>query len=93
MLYSLLLLSLPPQNVKLLRAYGRFVEEVLKDPSRAQRLRTEAERRERAAEANAKKQSAEGAAGAVNDKVDAIVVSTPTGIMTIANRNLHRLFG
>lgn len=86
--------SAPPlQNVKLLRAYAKFVQEVLKDPARAQRLRTEAERRERAAEASAKKHSAEGAAGAVNEKVDAICVCSSVGVIRIANRNLHKLFG
>lgn len=80
-----------PLNVKLTRAFARFIEEVLKDPMRAGKMRAEAERLEHAAEANARKNTAEQ--GAVNEKVDAIVVCGSNGIIKIANRNLHRLFG
>lgn len=80
-----------PMNVKLLRAYARFIEEVLKDPFRAHHVRGEAEKRERAAEAKTRRTSAQH--GAVDERVDAVVVATAAGTIKMANKNLHRLFG
>lgn len=66
-----------PKNVKLLRGYAHFAENVLKEPARAQRLRGEAEKRERAAEAKAKSYSVNGG---LNEKSDAIIVASSTGV-------------
>lgn len=76
--------------MKLLRAYARFVDDVLKDYAKAYTLRQDAERLERFAEANTRGKTK---AGAVNDKVDAVVVINSTGIITVANKNVHTLFG
>lgn len=80
-----------PQNVKLLRAFARFIDDVLHDSFRAQQLRSEAEKRERAAEAKTRRNSAQG--GGLDEKMDAVVVATAQGVIKIANKNLHKLFG
>lgn len=58
-----------PQNVKLLRAFARFLDEVMHDTFRAQQVRGEAEKRERAAEAKTRRSSAQQ--GGVDEKIDA----------------------
>ena len=84
-----------PQNVKLLRAYSRFCEEVLGDPRKAAKLAALADKHDAAATADGEGREDEGDAsgGGVNEKLDAIVVINASGVITIANRNLHRMFG
>lgn len=76
--------------MKIIRAFARFIDEVLQDYARAQSMRAEAERLERFAEANTRGKSH---AGAVSDKRDAVVVINSSGIITIANKNAHVMFG
>lgn len=77
-----------PQNVKLLRAFARFIDEVLHDPFRAQQVRGEAEKRERAAEAKTRRTSVNK--GGVDERVDAVVVATAQGVIKIANKARER---
>lgn len=77
-----------PKNVQLLRAYGHFMDAIKHDPDTAQRCFQEAEKLE--AEAA---DDEGGGAGGVNDKRDAVVVISPTGIIRIANKLAHDMFG
>lgn len=76
-----------PKNVTLLRAFGHFMDAIKHDPETAQRYFQEAEKLESEAADD------EGDRGGVNDKRDAVVVISATGIIRIANKNAHDMFG
>ena len=85
-----------PRNIQLMRLCAKFAEEIMKDPSRAQQLLTEAAKIEDAAAAEEAEEGGDEASAsgtAVNEKLDAIVVITSTGTIKIGNRNLHSMFG
>ncbi|CAG9461054.1 unnamed protein product [Pedinophyceae sp. YPF-701] len=89
-----------PRNVKLLRAYGKFLDDLKNDPWKAARYYGEADKIEDM-QAEAQRDaifgdmSAEGDASAavVDDTKDAVVVISDTGIIQMANRILNKLFG
>ena len=91
-----------PKSSKLLRSYGRFLEEVRNDPWRAQRYFSEAERIDD--EASYEVDSVGGSdndddadlptdMNHVDDKKYAVVVIKPTGVIRIANPKIEKLFG
>jgi len=89
-----------PKNVKLIRSYGMFLEEVQNDPWKAVRYSDEAEKLEDM-QNEARKDAMLGNLGGedvsptmnVDDNVDAVVVINDTGIVQMTNRLANKLFG
>lgn len=75
------------QHVTLLRSFGRFLDECKKDPHGAQRYFSEAEKIEETNEADNEDDTA------VSDRRDAVIVISSSGVIKIANKNAHALFG
>ena len=80
----------PKNNLKLLLAYASFQSEVMINPWRANELLVQAAKLEE----EESRGDADGVGqGGVNDKVDCVIVISSTGVMKIANANMHKLLG
>ncbi|WIA17635.1 hypothetical protein OEZ85_014441 [Tetradesmus obliquus] len=93
-----------PTNVKVLRAYARFLEDVKNDPWSASKYYTEADKLEEqegaeGAEALSLMETAAGADAAaggikqVDEKTNAVCVINATGTIQMANKVLLKMFG
>ena len=89
-----------PKSSKLLRSYGRFLEEVRNDPWRAQRYFNEADKIDEEAndDVNSDFDGADSDdlpvdTSRVDDKRYAVVVIKPNGIIRVANEKISKLFG
>ncbi|CAG9466689.1 unnamed protein product [Pedinophyceae sp. YPF-701] len=89
-----------PKNVKLLRSYGKFCEDLKNDPWRAARYYGEADKIEdiqaeaqRDAVFGAGMDEGDAANSRVDDTQDAVVVISDTGIIQMANRIMNKMFG
>ena len=82
-----------PKSVRLLRAYAGFLEEVRNNPWGARKYHEEADKLEEAAADGQGDGDGEDGGMQVNDKVDAVAVINPAGIITVVNKCLLKMFG
>lgn len=91
-----------PSSVKLLRSYGRFLEEVKNDPWTAAKYYSEADKVEEQQENAANDAMLSDAVGdgdpssmlaQVDEKNNAVAVINAVGIIQMANKPLMKLFG
>lgn len=81
-----------PRSVKILRAYGSFLEEVRDDPWGAKKHYDEAQKLDEASAEAAEEEGAEGRV-VVNDKLDGVCVISQTGVIKVVNKRLCAMFG
>lgn len=83
-----------PKSVRILKSYAAFLDDVMNKPLMARKLLLDAEKIERSGEDDAGGAGdGEGGESAVDDKRDGIIVISTTGIITVANERLARMFG
>eukprot|EP00741_Cyanophora_paradoxa_P000725 tig00000441_g698.t1 len=84
-----------PRSIRLLRAYGSFVESVKNDPAAAESYyrRADAEEEEQSRKHAGEDGQVNDGEGSIDNTVDAVIVISALGVITSANAVACRIFG